>query len=231
MTYDGIVSEALRETLKRPPGYIDVMDEKYGLRHEPPLEPLDPLFHQPQPPERTMGDWYAEIERDERKRYADVWQDAIGRIRGRHFRTREAVARHYGKSPSWACDLVRLMVKHRVFTAEELRELLPGKPGTPRKRMSGKKAYLARLDAMTPHDLEQVLYERDPELSLPLVVAMIRGRSFKSVTGLASHFFRPSYWGHAVGRFLEREGFLRQGEFRQCFSDRRGQAGAAVKKK
>lgn len=240
MDYADVVVQGLRETLHRPLGYIDENDEKYG---KPPLDPnferydpnkpADVLFNRPPAPEPTMGDWLAWRQREERKRYGEeLWHDAIGRIRARQFPTRRDIGKQYGKSSSWASQLVSLMVQQRVFSAGDLRELLPGRGSRLRKlRPSGKAAHLTRLDQMTREGLEQVLYERDPSLTLSLLVAMLRGRSFRSVTGFSGHFFRPSYWGRAVGQFLERERLLAAGEFRLCFEDRRGRAGVAVRGK
>lgn len=196
-----------------------------------PTQPPHPLFNPAPQPERTGCEVMLA---SERVKYMFEWHSAIERIKNRQFATRHALADFYRKSYRWACDMVRLMVKQHVFTEAELRDLLPrerkasvtnrsvAQQGSSAVRRKETKArWKAKLDRMTAAEVEDVLHQRDTTLTIPLVVAMLLGRSFKSVTGFAEHFERSSYWGHAVSRCLEREGFLQPGEFRTCFSDRR----------
>jgi hypothetical protein len=166
-TSEKLAIEALRETLKRPIGYIDLDDEKYGA---PPLDPKfglydpskppDPIFNPPPLPEPTFGEY---LQRQQAEKDAK-------RERERQYR----------------------------------------------------KASMLRLNNMTHAEVEQVLKARDKDLTLPLVVQMIRSRCFKSKTGLTGHLFKPSYWAKAFGRFLDREGLMSAKEFDASFSDRRG---------
>ena len=84
---------------------------------------------------------------------------------------------------------------------------------------------LRRLENMTREDVEQVLQSRDTELSLPLIVQLLRCKCFNSRSALAEHLGKPSYWSKAFGEFLEREGIMSVGEFNGCFADRRGRSG------
>jgi hypothetical protein len=119
-------------------------------------------------------------------------------------------------------------VDQRVFSSAEIRELLPGRVKKVSKpKPSGKLKTVARIDCMTRLDVERVLYARDPELSLPLFVQMIRSRCFRSKTALASHVFKPAYWTKGFGRFLAREGIMSKAEFDECFIDRRGRSGVS----
>lgn len=93
-----------------------------------------------------------------------------------------------------------------------------------RDNESRKTACFARRDRMTRND-----FERDANLTLPLVLSMITGRSFRSVTGFSAYFFKNADWGRAFGRFLVRENIMSLPEFRGYFSDRRGRSGVAVR--
>jgi hypothetical protein len=221
------VAESLRATIARPYGYTALDDPRYGM---PPPDPaLDALFNPPRLPEPTLQGYLDQRERDERRKYVEVWEEAIRLIRARRFRTRLDLAAHYQQKPHWACELVRLIVAHQRMTAGEMRECLPGKAkkkaGKP--KASGKTKTVARLDCMTRLEVERVLYARDPELSLPLFVQMVRSRCFRSKTALASHVFKPAFWTKGFARFLEREAIMSKAEFDGSFSDRRGRSGAS----
>jgi hypothetical protein len=226
-TYEKFVIGALREAMLRPYGFTDLHDKKYGI---PPPDPtFDAIFNPPPPPEPTLQQYLDHRERQERAKFEAVWEDAISLIRAKRFRTRAALAAYYQQPPHWACELVRLLVDQRVFSSAEMRELLPGraKKKTGKPKASGKPKTVVRLDRMTRLDVERVLYARDPELSLPLFVQMIRSRCFRSKTGLAAHVFKPAYWTQAFSRFLERNGIMSKAEFDGSFSDRRGRSGVS----
>lgn len=76
--------------------------------------------------EDTLDNWQRQRQRDTRRKYLSVWDDCITKIRSRTWTTRREIAKHYQRSNSWASCLVQLMEHQQVFTAEELRRLLPG---------------------------------------------------------------------------------------------------------
>lgn len=106
-----------------------------------------------------------------------------------------------------------------------MQDALPGRPPqrkTAEQNRKHRAAFKARIETLTRQDFERVFRERDPALSLQLVVAMIKANCFRSVTGLAAHFWKAAWWGRAVGRFLEREGIMSWDQFKGCFSDKPG---------
>jgi hypothetical protein len=227
-TYEKFVIGALREAMRRPYGYTDLHDKKYGM---PPPDPaFDAIFNPPPPPEMTFQQYLDNREKAERAKFEAVWEKAISLIKARRFRTRADLAAYYKQPPHYGCELARLIVAHQRMTAGEMRECLPGraKKKTGKPKASGKPKTLVRLDRMTRRDVERVLYARDPELSLPLFVQMVRSRCFRSKTGLAAHVFKPAYWTKAFSRFLEREAIMSRAEFDGSFSDRRGRSGVVA---
>jgi hypothetical protein len=133
-TYEQFAVEALRLTLIRPYGYTDLHDKKYGIpppdqnfdRYDP-SQPAHPLWNRPPDPEPTFQDYLDQRERAERKKFAEVWEEAIRWIKRKRFKTRTELAAHFSQKPHWACELVRLIVKHHRISAAEMRECLPGR--------------------------------------------------------------------------------------------------------
>lgn len=90
-----------------------------------PNQPWHPIFN-PDPKETAelCRHW---DESYERRKFARVWEDAVGRVKAKQFTTRAALAAHYSQKRWWGERLVRFMVKHERLTAAELRECLPGR--------------------------------------------------------------------------------------------------------
>lgn len=95
------------------------------------------------------------------------------------------------------------------------------------EKMKGyQRNYQKRIDNLPRHEWETIC--RMNELTVDILVYMVKAGCFRSRFALASQLKRSGFYGQAFGCFLEREGILTPGEFDACFRVKRVKARATT---
>lgn len=100
----------------------DPWDEESGVLLPPALRP--PAQRPP-----NMTDWRIAKEKAARKPFEPHWEEILGRVRRREFKTQKLLAAAYQKPAAWASQLKKVSLTQKALTTDEWTACFTGSKG------------------------------------------------------------------------------------------------------